>query len=80
MKNKTNKSNVGRLALAAAFGTLLCVGCANEQLYEPAGSVPRTPTVENTRDLSRTGPSTKPADWTGAWDLQSQWWSIESFE
>jgi len=79
MKNTSQRSKIGRVALAAAIGSLITVGCANEQLFEPAGTVPRTPTVESTIDLSRTGPSTSPETWNGARG-PSVWWNIESFE
>jgi hypothetical protein len=79
MKNIILKSKIGRVALAAAVGGIISAGCATQQPQNMAEGYPQ-PVVEQTIDLSRTGPSTHPGWWDGAYDLNQQWWNIESFE
>jgi len=67
---------LGKLTLAALLGSLLWVGCAstaNEQTAEQPG-------VEQTVDVGRTGPQTRPEYSTGLYDPFQSEWSVKSIE
>jgi len=72
--NKT--LNIGKLTLAAVFGSLLWVGCASTP-YEPG-----QPGLETTYDTHQAGPDTYPQfnhDMIVGFPYQSGW-TVESIE